>query len=286
MSRFEQQLFEYFSMFQRNIMAQPLMLGGAPGSGGGYGGRPGGFTGFLPQTRVAYDMSEEATLITVVSGQSLLDNLNHIRARIQTLETNSGTGTGSIEVQEDDYLVATGITIVNFEGGVNVVNNGGGKVTVTISGGAGTGAIAKLYVASNYTLDHDTDEIVTWDDLSLDNEYFHPAEPTKIFFERSGWYTINLKCITRTDNDITQTNAQFYPYFVYSGDDWREFARFGIPSGTKQFYVDTFVWPETLYIQAPTYIEIDLYQDTGVGMTIYGSNNPTYPESTITIVEM
>lgn len=132
MSRFEQQLFEYFSAFQRNIMAQPLMLGGAPGSGGGYGGRPGGFTGYLPQTRVAYDMSEDATLITVTSGQSLLDNLNHIRARIQTLETSSGLA--DLQIQMNDILIATGVTIVNFEGAVNVVDNGGGKVTVTISG--------------------------------------------------------------------------------------------------------------------------------------------------------
>jgi len=284
MSRFDLQIFEYFSMFQRQMMAQPLLLGGAPGSGGGYGGRPGGFIGYLPQTRISYDMSEEATLITVTSGQSLLDNLNHIRARLQTLETTSGIS--GIQVKMNDILVANGVTIVNFEGEpVSITDNGGGKVTVSVSGVSGTHSIAKLYVDSHYTLNHSSDTLVTWDDHGLSNEYFHTDEPTKIFFDRSGWYTLNLKFITVLNDNTTQLKSQFYPYFVYSGDDWREYARFNIPSGL-QYTVDTYNWSEQLNIVAPTYIEIDLYQDTGVGMTIYGSTSSDYPESTITIIEL
>lgn len=132
MSRYEQQWFEYLNAFKRDIMMQPLMLGGAWGSGGGIGGRPGGFIGYLPQTRVAYDTDEFATLATTLSG-SLLDNLNHIRYRIQTLESSSGAG-ASISVYQNGTEVETNVTILDFAGGVNVTNPTVGRVLVTVSG--------------------------------------------------------------------------------------------------------------------------------------------------------
>jgi len=61
------------------------VLGGSSGSGGGSGGPPGGFVGKLIQTRVCYDTTEAASS----SGDSsLLDNLNHIRYDIATIEGN------------------------------------------------------------------------------------------------------------------------------------------------------------------------------------------------------
>src|ERR1041384_4143420 len=77
----------------RNSRVLPLNLGGIAGAGGGVGAPPGGFIGWLPQTNVAYDIDELATLststsgIAAPSGWSLLDNLNHIRYRIQALES-------------------------------------------------------------------------------------------------------------------------------------------------------------------------------------------------------
>ena len=64
-----------------------MVLGGTAGENGGIGGPPGGFIGQLAQRYVTYDTTEAATL----SGESsLVDNLNHIRYRVQQLEAGSG----------------------------------------------------------------------------------------------------------------------------------------------------------------------------------------------------
>lgn len=70
----------------RKNMAQPLQLGGISGPDGGTGGPPGGFIGLLPQTKITYDETEAATLVTVESG-NLVDNLNHIRYRLNEVES-------------------------------------------------------------------------------------------------------------------------------------------------------------------------------------------------------
>jgi len=125
----------------------PINLGGVPGPGGGSGIPIGGIFGQLIQTKVAYDTSELAYsgILTNVPSGSLVDNLAHMRftdsglaARVTILEAASGIA--GIDIEEDDVLVAAGVTILNFEGDpVSVADNGGGKVTVTISG---TGATA------------------------------------------------------------------------------------------------------------------------------------------------
>jgi len=70
-----------FSQIQQWIRQAPLNLGGSSGSGGGSGAPVGGFTGQLPQIRVAGDTSE-SFLNTSTSGSisSLLDNLKNLRA--------------------------------------------------------------------------------------------------------------------------------------------------------------------------------------------------------------
>lgn len=68
-------------------------LGGASGAAGGTGSPPGGFLGKLPQSRVAYDTTEAAT---ATGGSTLVDNLNHIRARLATLETSGVGGLATI----------------------------------------------------------------------------------------------------------------------------------------------------------------------------------------------
>ena len=186
MSRYDITFFEYFQNFKRQIRTNPLNLGGIVT---GSGGPPGGFIGYLPQTRVSYDELEAAfsgyvnddavSASGILVNVSLLDNLNHIRYRLEALEgtasfavydngilvadgitvldfdnnlyvsdagsgyiniTSSG-GAGEIEIQENDTTVISGATILNFEGDVNVVDDGGGKVTVTISGAASAGEL-------------------------------------------------------------------------------------------------------------------------------------------------
>lgn len=140
-SGFDLNLFEYFANIKRQIQLQSLVLGGTAGSGGGIGGPPGGFSGYLPQTKVAYDLTEAAnsgfvepgavTPSGVVVSGSLLDNLNHIRYRLTVVESATGQG---VQIYQDDVLVASGVTIIDFHG-ASVVDVGGGEVEVTTSGG-------------------------------------------------------------------------------------------------------------------------------------------------------
>lgn len=89
MGSYEQTLYELMHNFRQEILARPINLGG---TSIGNGGPPGGFVGFLPQSRVSYDPLEIASSGFPSSNPSLVINLNHIRARLETLETTSGTG--------------------------------------------------------------------------------------------------------------------------------------------------------------------------------------------------
>lgn len=178
MANFEQEFFGYMAALKMQMYASPLYLGGVNTSGGGAGGPPGGFVGYLPQTRVTYDMTELESNATVVSA-TLLDNMNHIRYRLEQLESTSfASGTGHViqnnsvdmtprshldfvgaTVADDAGANATRITIAN--GGHTIQNNGvdmtarthlnfigatvaddaGNDATkVTISGGISSGA--------------------------------------------------------------------------------------------------------------------------------------------------
>jgi hypothetical protein len=135
--------YEHLNALERKIKASPINLGGIISSSGGAGGPPGGFLGMLPQTRVAYDLSE-ASLSGFVSGSpydpsgvlisaSLLDNMNHIRYRITALEIG-GSGSG-VHIYNNDILVATGVHILDFKGDfVDAVDVGGNEVEITVSG--------------------------------------------------------------------------------------------------------------------------------------------------------
>jgi hypothetical protein len=110
---FENQLFEYIQSMQSWNNARPVNLGGVSGPGGGNGGPPGGFFGQLPQSRISYDTSEISASGLPVSGWSILDNLNHIRYKLDNL--------GGITVLLN-LLDADGETIHNltFSGGLLV----------------------------------------------------------------------------------------------------------------------------------------------------------------------
>jgi hypothetical protein len=142
---FDYTVLEMIESAARTVKIAPLNLGGTGGVGGGVGGPPGGFVGQLPQYRITYDTTEAATLSTLpsgvagISGWSLVDNLNHIRYRLNVLESGA-----SITVVDDNtpstyYDVDT----IHFSGaGVTVTDLGGGDlrvaITATGSGGGGT----------------------------------------------------------------------------------------------------------------------------------------------------
>lgn len=127
----------------RNIKAHPLNLGGIGGGGGGIGSPPGGYIGWLPQTRIAYDEDELATLSTLPSGLnppsgwSLVDNLNHIRYRLNALEISSGI----LTVDEwDGSPVINNVQELTFSG-ATVTNLGVGHALVTITASSGGTAL-------------------------------------------------------------------------------------------------------------------------------------------------
>jgi hypothetical protein len=130
----------------KTIKASPLILGGVSSSGGGAGGPPGGIIGLLPQYRVAYDTDEFAMSGFVQPGAfdedgdlvsgSLLDNLNHIRWRIQELELGSGGGGGASTFLDltdtpNDYSTFSGyiVAVKGTEDGLEFIPSVGGGGT-------------------------------------------------------------------------------------------------------------------------------------------------------------
>lgn len=123
----------------QQVKASPLNLGGISWSGGGAGQPPGGFFGVLPQTRVAFDLTEDETNYVPASGASLLDNLNRIRYRIRQLELGGGGGSSTFV-----NLIDTPNTYAGSAGKfVRVKDTEDGLEFATISSGVGGGHIIK-----------------------------------------------------------------------------------------------------------------------------------------------
>lgn len=101
--RFEDTLANMFESFRRQIQALPLNLGGTAASGGGTGGPPGGYAGHLPQTRVSYDITEASSsgIPSPIYSGTLVDNLDHIRYRLDVVES-SGGGSSVIHIYGED----------------------------------------------------------------------------------------------------------------------------------------------------------------------------------------
>lgn len=128
--KFEYTVLDLIESAARNSKVQPLNLGGVAGAGGGEGGPAGGFIGWLPQTRVAYDTDEFAySGIESMPSGTLVDNLAHIRYRLGVLES----GVTNLIV-EDETIFVTHVDEITFHGAV-VTDLGGGQALVTISGG-------------------------------------------------------------------------------------------------------------------------------------------------------
>lgn len=125
--RFEQNFFDYFERWKNYIRVLPLNLGGVSSTDGGSGGPPGGFIGFLPQTRVAFDSTEEESNFIPASA-TLLDNLNRIRYRLGNLEGGTfgrsawtlESLTPQIPAVGNKFTLSTNIT----DGSIMVYHNG------------------------------------------------------------------------------------------------------------------------------------------------------------------
>jgi hypothetical protein len=148
MGRYETTILEMMQTAATVVKIQSMNLGGVSTVSGGGGGPPGGFIGYLPQSRVAYDSGEVANSGIPSSGYpSLYDNLNHIRFRIEQLEEGS-TG-GGVAIYENGVLVASGVTILDITG-AEVTSEGGGEVSIVFSGGIGGGHT--IQNASNFSM--------------------------------------------------------------------------------------------------------------------------------------
>lgn len=129
--------------------SSPVNLGGSGGTGGGSGIPIGGMHGQLIQSKVAYDTSELAYsgIVSSPPSGSLVDNLAHMRLTASGIESRVTVieSTSNLEIQEDDVHVASGVTVLNFEGPVGVVKEGT-KTTVTVELGASgiAGAISGI----------------------------------------------------------------------------------------------------------------------------------------------
>lgn len=154
MANYETTIIEMINSTQRVLNIKPLLLGGAPGVSGGIGGPPGGFIGTLTQRRVSYDLTEAAISGSVSSGISLLDNLNHIRYRIQVLEDASGVvaSGGGHSIYYSGILVGPEPAL-NFIGNVQVVDNpANSRIDIMVlagSGVAGSGGVTDHNQLSN-----------------------------------------------------------------------------------------------------------------------------------------
>jgi len=142
MGRYEINNFNYFDTLVRYMRAQPVNLGGINAPSGGQGGGP-GYIGYLPQTRVAYDETEAESLTTAVSG-SLLDNLNHIRYRVNVVE-DAFSGINNFVIKEDGVIIASGITVIDFINDFTVTNPAAGQVTVSLVEDTGVVALSGVH---------------------------------------------------------------------------------------------------------------------------------------------
>ena len=128
--RLEEVIYSAIDNARRQMQISPLLLGGVTASAGGSEGRPGGYIGQLPQHKVTYDLSELATLDTSISGESLVDNLNHIRYRVQTLEEAPEGGIS--EIKQDNTVLATGITVLDFSNQFILTEDPVGEINLDI----------------------------------------------------------------------------------------------------------------------------------------------------------
>lgn len=165
MANLDTTIIDLINQSVRSSQVHPLILGGIPSTGGGLGGPPGGFVGYLPQFRVAGDYTELAIGDDLpASGATLLDNLNRIRYNIDQLETTAidmeatlsginndidyllASGGTAVDVSYDDVVVVSGVTRIDFSGpSVEVTSPGGSVVNVNVTASGSGGGNTYIY---------------------------------------------------------------------------------------------------------------------------------------------
>jgi hypothetical protein len=123
MNKFNRELFQALENLKRQLEVKPVNLGGYEGSGGGTGAPPAGFIGQLSQLKVTYDLSEIGASGTS-SDSSLLDNLNHIRYRIDIVESGGNTNIEDLSSQVNGVASGFSVSGVISPGTLGVFYNG------------------------------------------------------------------------------------------------------------------------------------------------------------------
>jgi hypothetical protein len=174
-----------FYRMRRMLEVQPLNLGGVSASGGGIDGRPGSFFGMLPQTRVTYDKSELGTQGSAGS-PTLLDNLNHIRYRIDVLE-------GRTVIKQGGTVVASGIAVLDFStgSGFSVTESPTGEANISLS----NEGYAEIYVAGGSTAQSISNgstyvKLTGFTTDGLSKRCTADASNDRIVFTRTGVYSV------------------------------------------------------------------------------------------------
>jgi hypothetical protein len=166
-----------YDSLRTQLLARPLNLGGTATGGGG---PTGGFTGYLPQTRVSYDASEIAASGVTNSG-SLKDNLNHIRLRLQSLENRPiSSGVGGHVIKYNGTTL-TGTTL-DFTSGFTLTDTGDTIVFTSENNVVSSGVTFPYIDMSGVARIPSDNEIATYID--------YPSEHTKgdAFFIKTGSY--------------------------------------------------------------------------------------------------
>lgn len=193
-------------------------LGGEPGPSGGSGITPGGFTGQLIQSKVAYDTSEISSLDVPLSlsGASLLHNLNRIRYWM-------GEKNVKFVIEDDGIEVASGITVIDFVGApVTAALTSGytDRVTITISGtGGGAGGSGLALVSADDTVANYLENKVTAGSAKITVTTVNPGGNE----ERE----VDLGTVNITDlNDVTINSAVSGEVLSYT-NAWKNLSLLG-----------------------------------------------------------
>ena len=203
---FSYTILEYINNAVRNTSIRPLNLGGIAASGGGSGTPPGGFVGYLPQTRVAYDLSESTD---ITASGSLLDNLNHMRYRIASVEEVVSLSGGHLIL--DEGIPVTPRVNLDFVGeGVSLSDDSEtGTTIVTVEGGDDSGVLAITTVTTTTTLDETHTTVLV--DATAGNLY--------IYLPTASLYEGKVYTVGKVDSSAYYIRVSSSDYIDGSGND-------------------------------------------------------------------
>ena len=267
--KFEYTVLDMIESASRTVKTIPLNLGGVAGTAGGVGGPPGGYIGWLPQTRVAYDYDELASSGTPSSGMSLLDNLNHIRYRLGIVE--SGGVAGTIIVQDWDGNPTVDPTSRIIFSGATVLDLGGGDVLVIVGSGGSAGSAPFALVSNNYTDVAIADSTST--NLTIDTELYNDDNLVtlvgdKIYVNQEGWYDFEAIAAVSTVGTPLPGNGHITLFLQNNGifDNTNDYH--ATISGEILSFHD-FISRGSVYLASGEYLQVGVENQTGMSVQAY-----------------